>query len=61
MVSGEPPRLPPGYRLEHEADVLVLRRPNGTVVAVFSPRGVDLGAVAREAWTDYRTRTEDEE
>ncbi len=60
-MSDEPPRLPPGYRLEHEPDVLVVRRlEDATVVAVFSSRGVDLAAVEREAWKDYRTRTEEE-
>lgn len=61
-MSDEPPRLPPGYRLEHEPDVLIVRRlEDGTVVGVFSSRGVDLGEVERETREDYRIRTEDEE
>jgi hypothetical protein len=31
--------LPPGYTLEHRADALLLRREDGSVVAVFSVRG----------------------
>jgi len=31
--------LPAGYTLEHGADALLLRREDGSVVAVFSVRG----------------------
>jgi len=31
--------LPPGYGLEYGADVLLLRREGGSVVAAFSARG----------------------
>jgi hypothetical protein len=33
-------QLPPGYRLERDPDMLVLRRPDGSTVATFSARGV---------------------
>jgi hypothetical protein len=36
----ETPRPPPGYYLERNAELLVLRRPDGTVVAAFSARDV---------------------
>ena len=36
--EGELP-LPPGYTIEHGADVLLVRREGGTVVAAFSARG----------------------
>jgi DNA-binding response OmpR family regulator len=49
--------LPPGYSLERsDADVLVLRCPNGTVVAPFSARGAATEAIEREARTHYRER-----
>lgn len=46
--------LPPGYRLEHGADVLLLRRDDGSVAAAFSARGVTPAEVARTAEEDYR-------
>lgn len=33
--------LPTGYWVEHDTDSLVLRRPDGGVVAAFSTMGVD--------------------
>jgi hypothetical protein len=47
-------RLPPGYELERDADVLLLRRDDGSVVATFSARGVTPAEVARTAEEDYR-------
>ena len=47
--------LPPGYELEYDADVLLLRRADGSMVAAFSVRGVFPSEVARVAEEDYRT------
>jgi hypothetical protein len=44
--------LPFGYDLELDADLLILRRSDGTFVAAFSPRGVDLFEVEFMAWQD---------
>jgi hypothetical protein len=50
-------RLPPGYTLERsDPDVLVLRCPNGTVVARFSVRGAAAESIEREARMHYRER-----
>lgn len=47
--------LAPGYSLEYGADVLLLRRNDGSVVATFSTRGATPSVVARTAEEDYRT------
>jgi hypothetical protein len=47
-------RLPPGYELERDADVLHLLRHDGSTVAVFSVRGVDPAEVEKTAEEDYR-------
>jgi hypothetical protein len=47
-------RLPPGYELEYGADVLLLRRADGSTVAALSARGVAPSKVARIAEEDYR-------
>lgn len=48
--------LPPGYKLEHGADVLLLRRDDdGSVMATFSARGATPSEVARIVEEDYRT------
>jgi hypothetical protein len=47
--------LPPGYELEDGADVLLLRRDDGSVVAAFSVRGATPSEVVRAAEADYRT------
>ena len=52
-LGGELP-LPPGYAIEHGADVLLLRREGGSVVAAFSARGATPSIVARTAEEDYR-------
>jgi hypothetical protein len=55
--SSEEPHLPPGYSLERsDPDVLILRCPQGTVVARFSTRGATAEAIEREARTHYRER-----
>ncbi len=46
--------LPPGYELEHDPDVLLLRRDDGSVAAVFSARGAIPAEVARTAEKDHR-------
>ncbi len=48
--------LPPGYGLEHGADVLLLRRQDGSVVATFSAIDVAPAKVSRTAEADYRAR-----
>jgi hypothetical protein len=45
-------RLPPGYQLEMDPDMLVLRRPDGSTVAAFSSRGVMPEHVEATAWED---------
>jgi hypothetical protein len=47
--------LPPGYELEFGADVLLLRRADGSTVAAFSTSGVSPSEVVRIAEEDYRT------
>ncbi len=45
--------LPPGYGLEHGADVLLLRRADGSVAATFSAEGAAPAEVARTAEGDH--------
>jgi hypothetical protein len=45
--------LPPGYELNYGADVLLLLRDDGSVVAAFSARGTTPSEVARTAEEDY--------
>ena len=45
-------RLPPGYHLQRDPDLLLLRRPDGSVAAAFSARGATEEAVERVAWED---------
>jgi hypothetical protein len=51
--EGELP-LPPGYTIEHGADVLLVRRGGGSVVGAFSARGATAKEVKRLAWDDHR-------
>jgi hypothetical protein len=48
------PKLPEGYRLDlaDDPDAPALRRPDGTVVARFTARGVTPDALEREALED---------
>ena len=46
------PNLPLGYRLQRDPDLLLLLRPDGSVVAAFSARGAAEEAVERAAWGD---------
>ncbi len=48
--------LPAGYGLEHGADLLLLRRDDGSVVATIGARDVAPAKVARTAEADYRAR-----
>jgi hypothetical protein len=45
--------LPPGYGLEHGADVLLLRRADGSVAATFSAEGAAPAEVVRTAEGDH--------
>jgi hypothetical protein len=45
-------KLPFGYSLEHDADLPILRRADGSFVAAFSARGVDLLEIELTAWED---------
>ena len=46
--------LPPNYGLEYGADVLLLRRADGSVAAAFSARGAAPAEVARTAEKDHK-------
>ena len=46
--------MPPGYEVEHGADVLLLRRGDGSVAATFSARGVFPAQLANTAEEDQR-------
>ena len=57
MASPTPrlrPWLPEDYRLEHTPDILILRRADGSVVALFSARGATREAVVRAIEEDQR-------
>ena len=45
--------LPPGYHVGLDADLMELRRSDGSPVAVFSARGASPAEVARTAEKDY--------
>ncbi len=45
-------KLPPGYNVELDADLLTLRRQDGSTVATFSARGVAMKLVEKAAWED---------
>lgn len=46
--------LPPGYRVADDADVLALRRADGSVVAHFMADYADPRLIESVAWEDYR-------
>ena len=50
------PYLPSGYHLddENDPDFVVLRREDGSEVAVFSATGADPKEIERTAWEDFR-------
>jgi hypothetical protein len=45
--------LPPGYYATLDPDVLILKRPDGSRVALFSRRGFVAETVEHAAWEDY--------
>ena len=49
-------RLPPGYRVEMDAELMELRRSDGSLVAAFSARGAVPAAVIETAEEDSRAR-----
>jgi hypothetical protein len=51
-------KLPPGYRVERDADVVTLHRADGTLVGAFVA-GAAPSAVVRAAEDDYRANGED--
>ena len=44
--------LPFGYYLERDADLLILRRSDDSLVAAFNAEGVDLFEVELAVWAD---------
>ena len=44
--------LPPGYRVDHDPDVAVLRRPDGSVVGYFPIWSMNPKRLVREAHLD---------
>ena len=54
--EGRGPYLPSGYYLDEldGRDLVVLRRPDGSEVAVFSALGADPAEMERRAWEDRR-------
>jgi hypothetical protein len=49
-------QLPDGYFAERDADVLTLRRSDGSVVARFSVHGASVETIEREAQQDAQRR-----
>ena len=45
--------LPPGYRVDHDPDVAVLRRPDGSVVSYFPIWSLNPERISREAELDF--------
>jgi hypothetical protein len=46
--------LPPGYTVEYGADVLLLRREGGSVVAAFNAGRATCSEVEKDAWDDHK-------
>ncbi len=44
--------LPPGYRVDHDPDIAILRRPDGSVVSYFPIWNMDPELILREAELD---------
>ena len=51
-------KLPPGYRIERDADLVALYRADGSLVGAFAA-GAAPSAVVRTAEDDYRANGED--
>jgi hypothetical protein len=47
--------LPPGYRVDHDPDVAVLRRPDGSVVSYFPMWSLNSKRLRQEAKRDLAT------
>jgi hypothetical protein len=45
--------LPPGYGLEFDADMILLRRKDNAIVAVFGVADTTPSGVTKAAWEDY--------
>jgi hypothetical protein len=45
--------LPPGYGLEFDADMILLRDDNGAIVAAFGVADNSPSGVTKSAWEDY--------
>ena len=45
--------LPPGYGLEFDADLILLRSENDAIVAAFGVAGTIPSEVTKAAWEDY--------
>lgn len=57
-MKGSPSWLPQGYTLDEcDPDILVLRRPDGSCVANFSPGGATKKSLRKAAEEDLRQRT----
>lgn len=58
FILDRPSLMPPGYTLVNaDADVLTLRCPEGTTVAMFSARGVSAEGILEAAWQDTEPDT----
>jgi hypothetical protein len=51
------PQLPPGYYLDLDPDILMLRRKDDSMLAAFSARGATRATIEMEAWVDYQPPT----
>jgi hypothetical protein len=58
MHEDRSPRLPEGYYLQEEADTLILRRPDGTAVGLYSTYSATREAIERDAEEDLRAAEE---
>ena len=52
VYEQEGPKLPFGYYLDRDADLLILHRPDGSFVAAFNAVGADLFEVELAVWED---------
>jgi len=48
--------LPPGYRVDHDPDVAILRRPDGSVVGYFPIWSMNQKRLLKEAELDLASR-----